>query len=44
MREKRETLEDRGDLERGYERRGINVNLQTEELLGRYISLYTVSG
>ena len=44
MREKRETLEDRGDLERRYEMRGINVNLQTEELLGRYISLYTASG
>ena len=43
-REKRETLEDRGDLERRYERRGINVNLQTEELLGRYIGLYTASG
>ena len=36
-REKRETLKDRGDLERRYERRGINVNLQTEELLGRYM-------
>ena len=44
MREKRETLKDRGGLERRYERRGINVNLQTEELLGRYIGLYTVSG
>ena len=43
MREKRETLEDRGDLEGRYERR-ININLQTEELLGRYISLYTASG
>ena len=43
--ERRERLlEDRGDLERRYERRGINVNLQTEELLGRYIGLYTASG
>ena len=43
-REKRETWEDRGDLERRYERRWININLQTEELLRRYIGLYTASG